>query len=118
MSAQYPINPQGLSPIEFSAAIAHAQAARGAVLGRLVAAGLGVVRAVVTAFKAWREREALRQELYQMSDFELADIGLVRSDIEAVVTGTYQIEPEAPKAVVAANQHHPLPEKDAGRLAA
>ncbi|MBI4966849.1 MAG: DUF1127 domain-containing protein [Rhodospirillales bacterium] len=118
MNAQYPINSHGLSPVEFSAAVARAHAERGAILGRLVAFGLGAARAVVTAFKAWRERETLRHELSQMTDFELADIGLVRSDIEAVVTGTYHVEPESPKALQAANQHHPLPEKDSGRLAA
>ena len=37
------------------------------------------------AFLAWRERRAAAAELYAMSDRNLADIGLTRQDIPAVL---------------------------------
>lgn len=47
---------------------------------------------VATAVSEWRQRSALRAELSGLSDFELSDIGLVRSDIEALVQGRYRDE--------------------------
>ena len=37
--------------------------------------------------RAWRERSRARQELQRLTDLELADIGLSRGDIDAVVRG-------------------------------
>ena len=38
----------------------------------------------------WRKRDRERRALQRMSDRDLADIGLVRNDIEAVVRGNYE----------------------------
>ena len=38
----------------------------------------------------WRAAERARRELYNMSDFELTDIGLTRSDIGVVAEGRYR----------------------------
>jgi uncharacterized protein YjiS (DUF1127 family) len=35
-------------------------------------------------YQAWRRHEAVRRELSRMTDRELADIGITRSDIERV----------------------------------
>jgi uncharacterized protein YjiS (DUF1127 family) len=43
------------------------------------------VRAWLAAFRAWREQRAALAELVMMSDRELADIGLTRSDVPRVV---------------------------------
>lgn len=51
-----------------------------------------LLRKLWQAVAGWRERAALRAELAGLSDMELADIGLVRSDIEAVVQGRYRDE--------------------------
>ena len=44
---------------------------------------------ITGAVRKWRERDRERRALQTMSDRDLADIGLVRSDIEAVVRGNY-----------------------------
>lgn len=47
------------------------------------------IRALFTAFRTWRENEAARAELNMMSDRELMDIGLTRSDVNRVFEDTY-----------------------------
>lgn len=42
------------------------------------------VRAWRAGFRAWREKRAARATLDMMSDLELADIGLTRSDLPRV----------------------------------
>jgi uncharacterized protein YjiS (DUF1127 family) len=37
---------------------------------------------IVRLYQAWRRHEAVRRELSQLTDRELADIGITRSDIE------------------------------------
>jgi uncharacterized protein YjiS (DUF1127 family) len=53
------------------------------ILGRLAAAS----KCLLTAFITWRAEQAARTHLQSMSDRELEDIGLSRSQIECAVTG-------------------------------
>jgi uncharacterized protein YjiS (DUF1127 family) len=41
---------------------------------------------IVRRYRAWKRREATRHELLHLTDRELADIGISRSDIEWVVS--------------------------------
>ena len=45
---------------------------------------------VMRHLKGWQERRRLRNELQALDDRLLADIGLSRGDIEAVVAGSKQ----------------------------
>jgi len=42
---------------------------------------------IVHLYQAWRRHEAVRRELSQLTDRELADIGITRSDIERIASG-------------------------------
>ena len=44
---------------------------------------------ITRTVRKWRERSRARQELLRLSDLELADIGLSRGDIDAVVRGDF-----------------------------
>lgn len=46
--------------------------------------GLGIVGRVRAAIAAWNDARVTRQALSRLSDRELDDIGLTRSDIDAV----------------------------------
>ena len=47
-----------------------------------------MIKSLIEQYTAWRkERDAVR-ELNRFSDRELADIGIIRCDIELVVRGT------------------------------
>ncbi len=50
---------------------------------------------LVAAFRAWRERETALSELSMMSDRELMDIGLNRSDLHRVFSPDFHHEMEA-----------------------
>jgi len=39
---------------------------------------------IARLFHAWKRYEAVRRELWHLSDRELADIGITRSDIDRV----------------------------------
>jgi uncharacterized protein YjiS (DUF1127 family) len=45
--------------------------------------------ALFASFRAWREKQIAMNELEMMSDRELADIGLSRSDLHCVFDGGY-----------------------------
>ena len=45
--------------------------------------------------RAWREREALRAELQQLSPRTLADLGISRADFPAIIAGTFNRDDEA-----------------------
>jgi uncharacterized protein YjiS (DUF1127 family) len=48
------------------------------------------ITSIVHLYQAWRRHEAVRRELSQLTDRELADIGITRSDIERIASeGTY-----------------------------
>jgi uncharacterized protein YjiS (DUF1127 family) len=42
---------------------------------------------IVRLYQAWRRHEVVRRELSQLTDRELADIGITRSDIERIASG-------------------------------
>jgi len=44
-----------------------------------------VIRKASAAMSAWNKRRVALKELYALSDRQLADIGLIRGDIPAVV---------------------------------
>ena len=44
---------------------------------------------LVEQFRSWRERAREADLLRSMSDRELSDLGLTRSDVERVIAGTY-----------------------------
>lgn len=44
----------------------------------------GWMRRIVAAFAAWRQRQAVMREMEMMTDRELSDIGLSRSDLSRV----------------------------------
>ena len=41
---------------------------------------------LLRGYRAWKRREAMRRELLHLTDRELQDIGMSRSDIERVVS--------------------------------
>lgn len=41
---------------------------------------------IVHLYQAWRRHEAVRRELSHLTDRELADIGITRSDIERIAS--------------------------------
>jgi uncharacterized protein YjiS (DUF1127 family) len=41
---------------------------------------------IVRLYQAWRRHEAVRNELLHLTDRELADIGITRSDIERIAS--------------------------------
>jgi len=41
---------------------------------------------IVRLYHAWKRHEAVRRELSQLTDRELADIGITRSDIERIAS--------------------------------
>jgi uncharacterized protein YjiS (DUF1127 family) len=44
------------------------------------------ITSIVHLYQAWRRHEAVRRELSQLTDRELADIGITRSDIERIAS--------------------------------
>jgi uncharacterized protein YjiS (DUF1127 family) len=44
-------------------------------------------KGLLNSFNVWRQNRAAAQELSQLSDRELADIGLTRQEIPAIVQG-------------------------------
>jgi uncharacterized protein YjiS (DUF1127 family) len=42
---------------------------------------------IVRLYQAWRRHETARRELSHLTDRELADIGITRSDIERIASG-------------------------------
>jgi uncharacterized protein YjiS (DUF1127 family) len=45
---------------------------------------------LINALRSWRSRSRISVELSSMSDCQLADIGIGRSDIKAVVNGRFE----------------------------
>lgn len=64
---------------------------------------LAFLGTLVSRFHSWRERLREADLLRSMTDRELADLGLSRSDVERVISGTYLDPQTAPK--VAASAH-------------
>ena len=47
------------------------------------------LQALIAGFRAWREKQAAMAELDLMTDRELLDIGLTRSDVQRVFNDDY-----------------------------
>jgi uncharacterized protein YjiS (DUF1127 family) len=49
-----------------------------------------IVLPLINALRSWRNRSRVSDMLYSMSDRQLADIGIDRSDIAAVANGSFE----------------------------
>jgi uncharacterized protein YjiS (DUF1127 family) len=47
---------------------------------------MSMFTSIVRHYQAWRRHEAAGRELFQLTDRELADIGITRSDIERIAS--------------------------------
>ena len=45
-----------------------------------------ILHTLLRDYRAWKRREAMRRELLQLTDRDLADMGISRSDIPRVVS--------------------------------
>jgi uncharacterized protein YjiS (DUF1127 family) len=80
---------------------AQAVAARDAAVAAMVVRGVKAVGRFVTALFTWPERQSTYEALRQMSDRDLADIGLTRGDIGRVFEPGFRLP--SPAAPIAAN---------------
>ncbi len=71
---------------------------------------LNVLVAARSAIQGWRQRERAYDELMSLDDRSLADIGLHRSEIPAVVEGFHEASqrPVTPDALGEPNPRHVL----------
>ncbi|MFC3133517.1 DUF1127 domain-containing protein [Microbaculum marinum] len=90
----------------------------GRLVGRAVSPATRVVRRVSDALARRRETDRIYSELARMSDRDLADIGVSRSDIYAVAAGTYSRADETAGEVVVLQAKAPARDTDATRVAA
>lgn len=82
--AETPITFTPASPDEIHALIRQAQHMRAAAVGALIA---DLIAGPVLRFRSWRENRATVQELQRLDDRMLADIGVTRDQINALVDG-------------------------------
>ncbi|MBW7851136.1 MAG: DUF1127 domain-containing protein [Rhodospirillales bacterium] len=101
--------PRQLSQAEI---VARANRLRAEYLGALVAVLARKAAKITEPLARLIERQRMAAELNRMSDRELADIGISRGEIEAVVAGDFNDERVPHKPVVAHNNNQ------RGRLAA
>ena len=80
---------------------AEAHALRAATIARFGVGLRGFFSRLAASFTEARRMDAQYRELSQLSDRELADIGITRFDIPAVVAGTFTREDDAAPAPVA-----------------
>ncbi len=101
---------------DIAAIRAAAAAARDAEVGRMLrqgaAAVLGGLAWLADTIEAWRDRRAAYERLRMMSDRELADIGLTRSEITRVFEPDVT-EPGIAQVVRSAAPAVPAPANDA-----
>jgi uncharacterized protein YjiS (DUF1127 family) len=45
-----------------------------------------MLNAIIRRYRAWKRREAERRELLHLTDRELADIGISRTDIDRIIS--------------------------------
>jgi len=79
-----PIDFTPASPAEIHALVRQAQQMRAAAIGALVA---DLIAGPVLAYRSWSENRATVQELQRLDDRMLADIGVTRDQISALVDG-------------------------------
>lgn len=90
---------------------AQAIAARDAAVAAMLVRGAKAVWRFVAALFTWPERHSTYESLRQMSDRELADIGLTRGDIARVFEPGFRLP--APAAPIAANDRLAAPQRKA-----
>lgn len=102
-----------LGPGDVSRLVAAAEAERAAYVSRSVRRALApVARLWRRTLGRWIEQQRLSATLGQLTDRELQDIGIARSDIPAIVRGTYQrpaTDPAAPTPAPAPAKRDDLP---------
>ncbi|WP_043828911.1 DUF1127 domain-containing protein [Muricoccus aerilatus] len=88
-------HPANLAPISNIELLRQANEARNAVI-------TSALQRMVSGFAAWMQRRRAEAELLSLTDRELADIGITRSDIPSILSGRMQPEREvrAPRAAV------------------
>jgi uncharacterized protein YjiS (DUF1127 family) len=59
---------------------------RGGVSLTIMEMTMSTITSIVSLYQAWKRHEAVRRELLQLTDRELADIGITRSDIERIAS--------------------------------
>lgn len=78
--------PEGTDRIEHGATVE-----RAAAVGEAIATGIAGLATLgvkaVRAYEGWRLRQAAKAELLSLDDRQLADMGLTRCDVVAVVDG-------------------------------
>lgn len=62
-----------------------------------------VANALVNSYKAWKNRRAFYR-LGEMSDAELADIGLTRADLHVAIDGPFGTDPTVKLRTLAADR--------------
>lgn len=67
-------------------------------------------QALLRSLQRWREADRIRIELERLGELGLADLGVTRNDIPAIVRGTYRNDqPHARRGSLAADSLHDLP---------
>ncbi len=82
--ATAPVEFTPASPAEIHALVYQAQQMRAAAVGAMIA---DLIAGPVLRFRAWSENRATVQELQRLDDRMLADIGVTRDQINALVDG-------------------------------
>ena len=73
----------------FADAVSVQDAAINAALRESISGASSFFSTLAAAYAARRQRRSAFHELNQLNDRELADLGLARSDIRSVVSGTF-----------------------------
>jgi uncharacterized protein YjiS (DUF1127 family) len=73
----------------FADAVSIQDAAINAALRESISGASSFFSTLASAFKAQRERRAAFHELNNLNDRELADLGIARADIRAVLSGKF-----------------------------
>jgi uncharacterized protein YjiS (DUF1127 family) len=58
---------------------------------------------IVRRYQAWTRYETVRRELSHLTDSELADVGITRSDIERIASAEARIVQATPGVALAAS---------------
>lgn len=88
---------------------AEAYALRAEAIAKAARAGARYVARLFAAIGNARRMDAMYRELSAMTDRELRDMGLTRSDIPAVVAGTFTRQPAVELKTVAPVEAKPAP---------
>ena len=101
-------HPANLAPISNIELLRQANEARNAVI-------TSAMQRMVSGFAAWMQRRRAEAELLSLTDRELADIGITRSDIPAILSGRMQPEREVRATRAPVRKPVPAAANDLGR---